>query len=479
MANVSVNHLTFSYSTAQEKLPPVLNDVTLTFSDRHFSLLIGPSGTGKSTLLKLLARLYPSFRGTLQSGTIAYDDQSLTDMPADTVSKRVALLFQDPDQQFTMDTVTNELIFVLENLQVDPAKMDAIIANALAFVGITQLRDRTLATLSGGEKQKVALATIVAMDSDVILLDEPFASIDTSSRQHLIERLVALRDEAGKTIILADHDLSDYQNVVNDVFELNPKTKQISRLSESEASKQFSRFASAKTSFNVPLPKTTTPSILNLQKVQLTTGDRTLMTVDKLNIPAGKITLLTGENGAGKSTLFKALTRLKTYQGQIIYETHDIQKLKARRYALQVGLMFQEAQAQFLGITVAEELAISKKASHHPEFYSDQKIAEMLAAINLSNRGDQVVYTLSEGQKKKLQLLGMLITAPPVLLLDEPLKGLDLDSVATVAQFLREASRQLDETLIVISHQLTGLTQVADYHLQLANQTLTYQEGLS
>lgn len=84
-----------------------------------------------------------------------------------------------------------------------------------------------------------------------------------------------------------------------------------------------------------------------------------------------------------------------------------------------------------------------------------------------------------KAKKKKLQLLGMLITAPPVLLLDEPLKGLDLDSVATVAQFLREASRQLDETLIVISHQLTGLTQVADYHLQLANQTLTYQEGLS
>lgn len=478
MAAVTIKNLTFSYSTEHTSLPATLKNLNLTFPSGKFSLLIGPSGTGKSTLLKLLANLYPAFRGRLETGTILYDDQSLADMQPSSISRMVALMFQDPDQQFAMDTVENEIIFALENLQVAPEQISAAVERALEFVDITNLRHRVLSTLSGGEKQKVALAIIVAMDSDVILLDEPFASIDRGSRQFLLNRLAKLRDDAGKTIILADHNLSDYQDLVDAVFELDPAAKQITRLSDEQAENRFANFDHQLSPVKLGIPTAEENQVLHLSQLTLATPRETLVHVDSLGFAKGKITLLTGENGSGKSTLFNAITRLGHYQGQITYLADDIQKIRLKRYAMQVGLMFQDAQSQFLGITVDEELAISKKASHHPDYYTDSKITEMLTTINLSGRGDQVVYSLSEGQKKKLQLLEMLIVGSPVLLLDEPLKGLDLKSVTEVATFIATASHELGQTFIIISHQLTGLAAIVDYHLTLANQTLTYEEEL-
>ena len=447
----------------------MLDRLSGTFLAGKFSLLTGVSGGGKSTLLKLIAGLLPND----EPASITFDDQPLSAIAPGQRASTVAMLFQEPSTQFTMDTVENELRFALENQQVPATEIPRRSDAALAFVGITPLKHRKLMQLSGGEQQKVALAIIVAMDSDVILLDEPFASIDPPTRLVLLEKLVALCTKRGKTIILADHDLSGYQQWVDHLAVL--ADGQLHLLSTAETQTRFAAFTPQRLQLtHVQLPNDQLTVCLRGTQLGLAHGARQLLTPQNLKFYAHRTTLITGPNGSGKSTLFKALVRLGHYQGHITYRDTDIKKIRKRHYARQVGLMFQAASAQFLNVTVAEELALSQKYGNST-YFTSARIQQLLQQLNLAGRDDQVLYSLSSGQQKKLQLLCMLIMAPAVLLLDEPLKGLDYASIQAVMHILTMVQRDLNLTLILISHQLSGLNDLVDLHLQLADHQLTYQ----
>lgn len=467
MATVTIQSLTYTYPKQSR---PVLDHLSGTFPTGKFSLLTGVSGGGKSTLLKLIAGLLPNPDDT----TVTFDGQPLNAITPTDRAKTVAMLFQEPSTQFTMDTVENELRFALENQQVPAGEIADRSDAALAFIGITDLKFRKLMQLSGGEQQKVALAIIVAMNSDVILLDEPFASIDPPTRLVLLEKLVALCNERGKTIVLADHDLSGYQQWVDHLAVL--ADGHLTLLSVDETRARFAAFTPQRLQLtHVQLPSDQLTVCLQGTALGLAHGDRQLIAPQSLSFYAHKTTLITGPNGSGKSTLFRALVRLGHYQGHIAYRDTDIKKIRKRRYARQVGLMFQAAAAQFLNVTVAEELALSQKYGNSTYFTPD-RVHALLDQLNLAGRDEQVLYSLSSGQQKKIQLLCMLIMAPEVLLLDEPLKGLDYASIQAVMAILKTVQHDLDLTLILISHQLSGLDALVDLHLQLEDHQLTYQE---
>ncbi|AVK64234.1 ABC transporter ATP-binding protein [Lactobacillus sp. CBA3606] len=466
MATIALKKLTYTYPAAQT---PIFDQATLTFPAHQFTLLTGPSGAGKSTLLKLMAGLLPA---TAATDAIYYDQTRLTDLPLTKRASQVALMFQNPNQQFAMDTVENELIFALENRQVDPAAMPAKITRALDLVGIGPLRQRLLDQLSGGEKQKVALAVIVAMDSAVILLDEPFASVDPAARASLLQCLVQLRDQAGKTIILADHVFTGYAPLIDNLVQITAG-QGLATLPPSQWASLLTAFETPTKTWPVPAP-TATP-LFKLANVQLMAGTRLLLAPTDLLLYQHHNTLITGPNGSGKSTFFEALVRLAPYLGTISYTGHDIKKIKRRPYARQVALLFQEAETQFLTITMAEELALSQQHAYG-DYFTPARIQAALQQLNLADHTDQVIYTLSEGQKKKLQILTMLIMQTPVLLMDEPLKGLDLASVQALVTLLQTTQAATQQTLIIISHQLTGLTSLIDYHLRFNQQHLRYPE---
>ncbi|WP_125580581.1 ABC transporter ATP-binding protein [Levilactobacillus cerevisiae] len=465
MATVAVHSLTFTYP---KRTRPVLDDLTVTFPSGKFSLLTGVSGGGKSTLLKLIAGLTP----LPTAGNITFNDQPLAQIAPTQRAATVAMLFQEPSTQFTMDTVTNELRFALENQCVDPAEIPAKVHAALAFIGITDLQDRQLMQLSGGEQQKVALAIIVAMDSDVILLDEPFASIDPPTRLALLGKLMALCTERGKTIILADHDLSNYDQWVDHLAVLD--AGKLTLLSPAETQARFAAFTPDKLKLTrVTLP-TDQPVVMKGTQLALGHSDRQLVAPQDLTLFAHQATLITGPNGSGKSTLFRALVRLGKYQGLLTYDGNDIQKLPRKQYARSVGLMFQTASSQFLNVTVEEELALSRKFGNQ-DYFTPERVQGLLTQLNLADHTDQIIYSLSSGQQKKLQLLCMLMMAPAVLLLDEPLKGLDFASIQAVMHILTTAQHDLQLTLIMISHQLSGLDDLITLHLTLADHHLTYK----
>lgn len=199
-AELTIDHLTFSYGDRE-----VIRDLSLTLPAGTFSLLIGPTGCGKSTLLKIMAGLYPKYGGQLTSGQVSLGGRSQ------------AMMFQEAGEQFTMATPREEIIFAMENLGKSKTEFADRLKLASEFAEIDSLLDQKIVTMSGGEKQRVALAVLVAMDVDLFLLDEPFASVDPAARRFLIGRLAKLKEQ-GKTIIITDHLFDDYQGKVDGVY---------------------------------------------------------------------------------------------------------------------------------------------------------------------------------------------------------------------------------------------------------------------
>lgn len=466
MPTIQLKDLTYQYPKSKET---IFKDTTVTFPAAQLSLITGPSGCGKSTLLEIIAGFDEQTQ--LQS-QLSFDGKVATTISAAAKPKLVSMMFQDPNQQFVMQTVAEELTFALENIQTKADKIASRVQAALAFCEIEKLQDRQILTLSGGEKQKVILATMVALDSEIFLLDEPFASIDLKSKHEILAKLVQLKQERAKTIIISDHDLTGYSEIVDEIFQINPAEKTISQLTAPQ--KEALLTPSDEAHFQFELPQT--EPVFTFSAFQLLAAKQPLLKLKNFTIHSG-CTLLTGESGIGKSTLFRALSKLKSYTGSVRLDEDEIKKIKAKNLYDHLALVFQNANDQFLEVAVAEELKLAQQTTL-TNHWDQQKIDSALQRLGLANKHDQVVYTLSGGQKKKLQILLMLIRDPEILLLDEPFAGLDLNSVKAVQQLIQTEFLERKRALIVISHQIFQFNHFFDYHLQFANQSLTYREEL-
>ena len=404
---IKINQLTFNY----QKHKNIFEKLSLQIKSESFSLLAGPTGCGKSTLLKIIAGLYPQFGGHISHGKI------------ENSFNHWGMVFQDPDKQFTMKTPYQEFIFSLENLQLTSQQAQIRIALATKETNTQDLLHRDFLTLSGGEKQRIALAIIIAMDSDLILLDEPFANCDPLNRKFLLNYLAKLK-KAGKTIIITDHNLNGYEKICDQVF-LFKTDKKIISLSSDQKRAFFQQQIFPKLTFTLPQNE---KAILNFKDFSLSQGNKILITKQDLKIFEGHCTLLSGVNGAGKTSLF----------------------------------------------TVKEEIELSQKLSKK---FTPVQIQKFLAELKLDNLTDESVYSLSGGQKKKLQILLMILANPDILLLDEPFAGLDTQSITKISDLLRTQFLTKDKTLIIISHQSDQLDLLCDYHLVLENQHLQYTTG--
>jgi energy-coupling factor transport system ATP-binding protein len=375
-----------------------------------------------------------------------------------------AMMFQEAGEQFTMATPREEIIFAMENLGKSKTEFADRLKLASEFAEIDSLLDQKIVTMSGGEKQRVALAVLVAMDVDLFLLDEPFASVDPAARRFLIGRLAKLKEQ-GKTIIITDHLFDDYQGKVDGVYRF--KGEQVDLLTKDE---QALLLATEPIGLHFSLPENE-PAAFVMKNFAIKQG-RPLLEQKELAIPKGKVTLITGPNGSGKSSLFKAMTKLLDYQGSLTWEGKEVAKLKERTYFQHVAQIFQNASDQFMAITVKEELALSQK--HASPYFTPEVLDQALADLDLADHMDQVVYSLSGGQKKKLQILLMLLSGQKVLLIDEPLSGLDQKSIEQVVQLLQKCQEKSGQTILLISHQFYGISTWCDYHLRLAGRELGF-----
>lgn len=428
---------------------PLFDHLSFEFATGALTVLTGDSGSGKSTLLNLIAGFAPM----TYSGTILLDNHDLSGASMQVKAQQVGMLFQNPDQQFTMRTLSGELAFALENLGLSATAMIQRSKQAVALGDTQALLNRDLQTLSGGEKQRAALTVLLAMNPPILLLDEPFASIDPVSRQQLITKLGRLRD-AGKTIVIADHDLRDYAGVADALVAL--KDGQLTRL-------PLTTLTTIPTQFDLTQANAAIVSLLRFDQVVCARNHQILVQAPTWQFNTG-ITTLTGANGSGKSTLLRAMVQLHPYRGRMFLDSRRLRRTK--KLYRTMTLAVQDAGKQFVTLTPADELAFGPALT--PKVRKRQAAA--LAYLGLTEKQTGSLYHLSEGQKKMVQLIAMLSLERTFLLLDEPFSGLDERACAFFAAWIKEKAAK--QAFLIVTHRLAPLAGISHQHVALADHRL-------
>lgn len=411
----------------------------------EFILLTGDTGSGKSTLFQFLSGIKPmTFEG--QCHLLGKDVSSMTPVERATIAGTV---FQKAYRQFTMKNLRSELTFTLENLGFNYEQIQERIHHVTMDTVTQHLLDRPFVQLSGGEQQRSAIAVLLAMDVPILLLDEPFASVDEKSRRSLMKLLFGL-SKKGKLVIVSDHDTNGYSEYVSCVLQIQQGSLQ-----------------------TVPISTLSNHSVILLEQVGASSEKfftfqnvikEGLWSIPQFSLEKG-ITTLTGDNGVGKSTLLRAMVQLSKVKGNFMYEG---QKITKRNRSKLVTLTVQEAMHQFVTLMPRDELNFGMKRFAHTQEWQERILTETA----LGSKLDTSLMYLSGGEQKLIQLICMLSLEIPFLLLDEPFTGLDKKSCQLIGEWMKWNQQTHDQQLLVVSHRLAPLEGVSQHHIQISEQTL-------
>ena len=434
--------------------PSFTKPFDFTFQSQSFTLLVGKSGSGKSTLFQIIAQL----SALPYSGQVLIDGIELSKLSITERVQTVGILFQNPNHQFTMENLFEELIFTLENIGHPVQEIDSKIAEVVQQCRCKAILHRPIHHLSGGEKQKAALAVLFAMNPRVYLLDEPFASIDRKSRIEILEILKELASN-GKTVILCDHDLTDYEAYIDHMVELRDgQLREVFQIPSSEMTQV--------SSMNVA----SSPELFHMDRTICELDKRPLFSIVNFTFYQG-ISCILGDNGVGKSTLFRSILQFQKYKGRITWRGTVLKKKKSL-YRDLTGVV-QEAEKQFIRVSLREELQLDGSDSER-----NQRILQALRYFDLEKELDKSPYQLSGGQQKMIQLLTMLTSRATVVLLDEPFAGLDESACAYICRWIREDS-QKGRSFLMISHRLDPLVSIVDYWVEMTATGLKHLKEVS
>ena len=423
--------------------------IDFTFHAQAFTLLVGSSGSGKSSLFQIIAQVI----SLPYSGQVLIDGSEVSQLSTVERVQTVGILFQNPNHQFTMESLFEELLFTLENIGHPLQEIDAKIAEVVQQCRCMAILHRPIHHLSGGEKQKAALAVLFAMNPRVYLLDEPFASIDRKSRLEILEILKELASD-GKTVILCDHDLSDYGAYIDYMVELRDgQLREINKIPISELTQVSSKEVASSS------------KLFHMGQTTCELGNRPLFSIEDFTFYQG-ISCILGDNGVGKSTLFRSILQFQKYKGRITWKGSVLKKKKSL-YRDLTGVV-QEAEKQFIRVSLREELQLDE-----PDSERNQRILQALRYFNLEQALDKSPYQLSGGQQKILQLLTILTSKASVILLDEPFAGLDDRACHYFCQWIVEESNQ-GRSFLIISHRLDPLISGVDYWIEMTSEGLRH-----
>ena len=427
-----------------------------TFHAQAFTLLVGSSGSGKSSLFQMIAQVI----SLPYSGQVLIDGSEVSQLSTVERVQTVGILFQNPNHQFTMENLFEELVFTLENIGHPLQEIDTKIAEVVRQCRCEAILHRPIHHLSGGEKQKAALAVLFAMNPRVYLLDEPFASIDRKSRLEILEILKELASD-GKTVILCDHDLSDYEAYIDHMVELRDgQLREINKIPTSEMTQVSSKEVASN------------PELFHMDRVTCELGNRPLFSIADFTFYQG-ISCILGDNGVGKSTLFRSILQFQKYKGLISWKGTVLKKKKKKSLYSDLTGVVQEAEKQFIRVSLREELQLDG-----PDSERNQRILQALRYFNLEQALDKSPYQLSGGQQKILQLLTILTSKASVILLDEPFAGLDDRACDYFCQWMLEESNQ-GRSFLIISHRLDPLISVVDYWIEMTSEGLSHLQEVT
>ena len=473
-----MDHLTFTYP---EQPSPALRDFSLTIRQGEFVVLCGPSGCGKSTLLRQLKRaLAPHGK---RGGTILFEGKLLGELDQRTESQRIGFVQQSPENQVVTDKVWHELAFGLESLGYDTPTIRRRVAEMASFFGIQTWFYKNVTELSGGQKQLLNLASIMAMQPSVLILDEPTSQLDPIAASDFLATLGKINRELGTTILLTEHRLEEAFPLATTVAVMDRGallcTGTPQEVGEQLRQSGHTMFLAMPTPMRIwaavndstPCPVTVREgrewlaSFAGRKEIeplrpepQLPKGgdvvlrgrelwfkyDKDLPDVVKglsLSLRKGEFLALLGGNGTGKTTSLKLLSGLrKPYRGEL-------------EISGSVGMLPQNPQTLFVKKTVREDLYEILKGRKLSKERQDQRVAHVTALCRLEELLDRHPYDLSGGEQQRAALAKVLLLNPEILLLDEPTKGLDAEFKQVFAEILQILLRR-GTAVLMVSHDI-------------------------
>ncbi len=463
---LAIRNLSFQYRTRPDY---ALKDISFELRAGEIQLVAGASGCGKTTLVRCINGLIPrSYKGQL-AGRILIHGQESSGWPLARTSQHVGTVLQDPERQILGTRVINEVAFGLENLGLPREEIVQRAEDALAYLGMAHLRDRETFHLSGGEKQKVALAGVLAMRPSILLLDEPLASLDPASGLETLALVRRLADE-GIAVILIEHRVEDVLKIRPDRV-LFMADGQARYAGPAEGLIEVVDYHAVK----LPAPMTMAraaadPAPADLRALPGRAGDsRTLVRFEgvsfgygseaevlhevNLEVRRGEVIAVLGPNGSGKTTLVKhAIGLLKPTQGRVLVDGRDTREASVAQLAGMLGYVFQSPSHMLFAPTVHEELRFGPaNLKHRPEAIG-KEVKQALEIVQLSDREYDPPLALSFGQQKRVTIAAILAMRSRILVMDEPTAGQDYQNYMN----FMDAILQLPdfEAILFITHDV-------------------------
>lgn len=485
---LEVRDLTFRYAARPQ---PAVQGISFSVKEGEMILVAGPSGCGKSTLLRALNGLIPrSYKGDLQ-GMIRIGGLDPHTWPLARLSQQVGTLLQDPERQIVAADVLHDVAFGLENLGWPRHRILERVSEILNALGIAHLRDRPTFQLSGGEKQRVALAGVLAMAPRILLLDEPLASLDPQSAQDALALFRQLHRE-GHTVLLVEHRVEDAMKAhPNRVFYLedgrlafdgDPEAF-FERVDPTAVKVPFSvwlrRWPAVRERWGpaveIPPASPSAPPLVVFEDVSFGYGDGPdVLHGIQAEIRKGDSLAILGPNGAGKTTLLKlAMGLLKPRRGQVWVGGKSTRDQTVAEIARTIGYVFQSPSQMLFAPTVWEEVAFGPRNLGRPPDRVEADVRWALGLVGLLDQARSSPWALSFGQQKRVTIASVLSMRSRILVMDEPTAGQDyraymrlMDAIAHIAFGPAPAV----DALVFITHDL-------DLALSFANRIWVVTDG--
>ena len=494
MAHFQIEDLSFSYPTAKGKKS--LDGVSLSIEKGEYIVLCGKSGSGKTTLLRhLKSVLAPHGR---KSGEILFNGVPMQQVSQRDQSAKIGYVMQNPDDQIVTDKVWHELAFGLESLGCDQKTMRARVAEMACYFGIQDWFHRDVANLSGGQKQLLNLASIMAMQPEVLILDEPTSQLDPIAASDFLNTVRKINIELGTTVIITEHRLEDIfpyadRAIVMDGGKViaDDTPRKIGKLLWEQGSDMFAAMPTPVRVFygadgrgdcpltvrdgrnwlsreftSEPVHKTTPAEVLpdEIENPALSLKELwfryekdspDILRGVSAKVPVGSLYAIVGGNGAGKSTTLKAICGIcRPYRGSVKVFGKPVNKYKsAELFGGCLAMLPQDPKSLFVKKTVREDLEEMSK--------DKALIGEIAATCQIEKLLDSHPYDLSGGEQQRAALAKVLLTQPKLLLLDEPTKGIDSFFKETFAKILKQLQSK-GITIVMVSHDVEFCAKYAD-----------------
>jgi energy-coupling factor transport system ATP-binding protein len=489
---IRCENLEFAYHQGD---PPVLRGVNLEIRKGDFVVIAGPSGAGKSTFCRTLNNIIPLFFHGVFSGKRWIAGEWLEKQDIAVISRKVGMVFQDFEQQLFSTNALLELSFGLENFHVSREEMQVRVEELLGQFGLSHLMNREPLSLSGGEKQKLAIASVMAYRPEILVLDEPTTDLDPESREFVLQILPELKNWV-ETVVLIDHETEQFQTAdrvflfqegvvhsegspeeilcnsnllesnslypldlirIQQSVGLEPCLKPISELALSLAEFKLERIPVSARTESVP--------IVQANQLTFRYEGASAATLNQISfeIREGEFVGIFGHNGSGKSTLLRHFNGLQIPQeGSLKVLGKEVREWNRKDLAHNVGLVFQNPDHQIFNASVREEVEFGPRQFGFPEEQIRQNADRAIQAMDLVAQSERDPFQLSKGERQRVAVASVLSLNPRILILDEPTTGLDYKQQKYLMELLKEFNAS-GTTIIIVTHSLRLVCEYCNY----------------